>query len=443
MKIGVGIFAAWSLAFISYQKYVQEKIFDAFTSAGAGGEMINVTRVDSDRSDFFEWRDRVRITVASTAFNDVYMAEGPFDVEIILESRFTPFGLYGAVKLTESEAAVEPMYEQFDKTLRGVEIEYSLNGLFGGLNAVIRSDPFTLKISTDEVGVGPVEWEIATNDRFYAEVDVRPDFSFYVLSRGDDLKIKRVDPAGVEKSAELDDFEGSCLWVQRDGEDVYDDASRLDRPWFVKKLRMSAEGMRFKWSTARGALNVGMANAHAAVDQRGGRFSVVNGTYSVRSQKAEYEIEVYGKDGEDAFFNADDFYIKAKAHRFPKSLIGTVNPLDVEEILRTSHSFSLKIDSEFNFDDSRRYAYADVHLDRQAKPVEKQKELPPFFWDLKARLPKQAVQMIEKVFNSKRRFPLDFDQFMQTEKSRSGEAYTIDFERRSDGGVHLNGVEIR
>lgn len=442
MKIGVGIFAAWSFAFISYQKYVQEKIFDAFTSAGAGGEMINVTRVDSDHSDFFEWRDRVRVTVASTAFNDVYMAEGPFDVEIILESRFTPFGLYGVVEIAESDAAVEPMYEQFDKILRGVEIEYNLNGLFGGLNAVIESDPFTLKLNTDEVGVGPVEWEISTSDRFYAEVDVRPDFSFYVLNRGDDFKVKRVDPAGVEKSAELDDFEASFLWVQHDGEDAYDD-SRIDRPWFIKKLRMSAEDMRFRWMTARGALNVGMSGASAAVDQRGGRMPVANGVFTVKARKAEYEIEVFGKDGEDAFFDADEFYFKAKAHRFPKSLVGTLNPLDVEDILRTSRSFSLKIDSEFNFNETRGYAYADVYLDRQANPVEKQKELPPFFWDLRGRLPKQAVHMIEKVFNSKRRFPLDFDQFMQTEQSRSGEVYKIDFERRSDGGVHLNGVEIR
>lgn len=442
MKIGVGIFAVWSIAFISYQKYVQEKIFEAFTSAGAGGEMINVTRIESDRSDFFEWKDRVRVTVASTAFSDVYMAEGPFDVELVLESRFTPFGLYGEVKISESETAVEPMYEQFAKTLKGVEVEYSLNGLFGGLNAVIESDPFAFELNTDEVGVGPVEWQIATHDRFYAEVDVRPDFSFYVLSRGDDLKVKRIDPAGVEKSIELDDFEASGLWVQGDVDDMHDD-SRLDRPWFVKKLRLSAEAMKFKWRTARGALGVDMINSSAAVDQRSGRMAVANGTYSVKAQKAEYEIEIFGNESEDASFDVSSFYFKAKAHRLPKSLFETVNPLDVEEILRTSHSFSLKVDSEFNYEDTHGYVYADVYLDRQAKPVEKQSELPPLFWDVKARFPKQAVQMIERVFNSKRRFPLDLDQFMTVEHAGRTDAYKIDFERSSDGGVHLNNIEVR
>lgn len=442
MKVGAAVFAAWSLAFISYQKYVQEKIFDAFTSAGAGGEMINVTRVDSNHSDFFEWMDRVRVTVASTAFNDVYMAEGPFDVEIILKSRFTPFGLYGELEIAQAESAVEPMYEQFDKTLRGVAVEYSLNGLFGGLNAVIESDPFTLKLNTDEVGVGPVEWVISTSDRFYAEVDVRPDFSFYLLSRGDDFKVKRVDPAGVAKSAELDDFEASCLWVQRDGEDAYDD-SRLDRPWFIKKLRMSAEETKLRWTTARGELSVDMVNASAAVDQRSGRMSVANGSYLVKAQKAEYEIEIFGNDREDAYFNADDFYFKARAHRFPKSLVGTVNPLDFEEILRTSHSFSLKMDSEFKFDGARGYLYADVNLDRQAKSVEKHSGLPPLFWRLEGCLPKQAVVMIEKVFNSKRRFPLDFEQFMIVEQAGSRDAYKIQFDRRPGGDVYLNGVEVR
>lgn len=401
-------------AYIWAQRAAQSKIIEELTRPGALSDSIILTATETEET-FFERRDRFRVTLASSLFSSD-PSQPPLTVDVDVVASFTPLGLSGDIYPLNRTPSTVKLLAALEGIHPKITIRYAFSLLTNRLSVRAKAEPFDMRLSQFELGVGPMSWHV------FAEKPVvfKGDFGLKDASAtisAKNLRLEVSDPAGYELGAAVEDA---------DLTNVYRTQPRADALVWTLASSEGRSGRAAFWvGDWRGAFNAQLERVRSRAKQTADADSdALNGHYDFAADRADLTMRSRRFLKEDLAVRLDAIKGDWTAENVPLALMEPIDDIALERILRRAGLMHLKL-NEFAF----RSGSQQGSLSASVVAGFKDGAEPVLKAELSAHLPESTAPFLDVMMRGNRRAFSDLHllDFMRREVHGGEVCYLADF----------------
>lgn len=300
------VVAAGEAAFIGWQRSVQARLLEEIAGQELLPPSVMVTATPVERGPF-RWRDRLRITVASSLFSGDPSA-APFSLEADVVAQFGPFGLTGDVYPLNTTVSTAGLLMRLAGTHPRLALRYRWAVLRRELQMVATAQPFDIQLDADEPGVGPMSWHLSASKPVAWRLRVGRDAVLHGDLSAPELTGGLTDPAANMYRFEVSSARLKTVSRWKSGAGgareqggsaptplsvghVHAEASAGDG-WYLGEGRFTAERFAMDAGDWRGALTLRLDRVSASAEQTENvRESELEGAYAIGAKRLEAAID--------------------------------------------------------------------------------------------------------------------------------------------------------
>lgn len=325
--------AAADGAYIAWQRSVQAQLIEELTRPGALSGSIILTATETEDTLFMR-RDRLRITLASSLFSSD-PSQAPLTVDVDVAASFTPFGLEGDVYLLNRTPSTVKLLAALQGIHPKITIRYGFSLLQHRLQLRARAEPFDIRLSQFELGVGPMVWHLIAKEPVILEADLGRKNASTAISASD-LRLEVNDPAGYVlgfhvKGADLANQYRSQAHAEALVWSLSTSSGRADRSFF--------------WAGDwRGAFDAELKNVETRARQTADADAdAMNGDYGFVADEAHLALHSRRFLQNDLSVTLEDLKGAWAAENVPLELLHPVDDIELQQILRRAGLMNLTL----------------------------------------------------------------------------------------------------
>ena len=417
--------------YILKQRDLQEAFIEELVEPGSISPALIITAQQRE-SSFFERRDRVRVTFASSVLSD-NPAEAPISLDFDVVAHFGPFGLTGDVFPLNDTPSSAKLLAALEGRHPRLSIRYGWSLFARKMSFILEASPFDMRLGTVSSGVGPMVWHFASSEpvrisAVFDENDVKTKF------RAANLLAEITDPAGNVLSAKL-------AGAKADNHFDTIETATGGREWFLISNVGRADRVEIMAGDWRGGLLAAFSNASAEAHQEtASSDAVLSGRYSFCAGEGELRLRVNREGVPDRLIKFESGEGEMVAENVPVALMRPVDDVELERIMRESGLMNLAV-KRLVFTTDRGEA---AELTAELTSGMRDGRTPTLAASLSTRLPESMMHLTETVIRGSRRAfrELRLADFMKAEKTKTGLYYSLDLKASLSEGIILNGTPL-
>lgn len=417
--------------YILKQRDLQEAFIAELVEPGSVSPALIITSQPRE-SGFFERRDRVRVTFASSVISD-NPADAPISLDFDVVAHFGPFGLTGDVFPLNDTPSSAKLIAALDGRHPRLSIRYSWAVLSNEIHFVLETTPFDMRLGTVSSGVGPMVWRVASNTPLslsaaFGKNDVKTRF------KASDLSAEVTDPAGNVLSSKV---------LNAKVENHFDtrETPTGGREWFLISNVGRADRVEMSAGDWRGGLVAFFKDVHAEAHQEtASSDEVLSGKYSFKAGEGELRLQVNRDGVADRLIKFKSGEGEMVAENVPVALMRPVDDVELERIMHEHGLMHLAVNHLVLTTESGEKA----ELKADFTSGMRDGKTPTLEASLSTQLPASVMTLAETVIRGSRRAfeEVRLADFMKQNKTKAGVVYSLDLNASLEKGVALNGTPI-
>ena len=417
--------------YILKQRDLQDDLIAELVEPGSVSPALIITAQPRE-SSFFERRDRLRVTVASSILSD-NPAEAPITLDFDVVAHFGPFGLTGDIFALNDTPSSARLLAALEGRHPRLSMRYGWSLFSDEFRLAFEATPFDMRLGTVTSGVGPMTWHLASSEPIKLSLTFSKSRAKSKFSAAN-LLTELTDPAGNVLSFKTKDAAAENLFDLRETP-----AGGLE--WFLVRNNGRAEQVEVLAGDWRGGLTAVFRDVRAQAHQEAAQSeSVISGRYNFRAEDAEVKLLVNRESALDRKLELEAIELDMHAENVPVALMRPVDDVELERIVRESGLMHLAV-KPFTFKtDKGETATFTAELTSGMRDGHK----PTIEASIETRVPESVMRLSETVLRGSRRAlsELELADFMKREVSDEGNYYSLDLKASLEEGVILNGTPL-